>query len=245
MTPTRLVSLVPSLTELLVDLGLEAQIVGVTRFCVRPAHLKKEKTIVGGTKNVRVDKVQALAPDLVVANKEENARADVEAISAFAPVFLTDISTLDDALAAIHALGAQTGTGGRAQRLAGEIAARFDALGAFRPLRAAYFIWQNPWMTVGGDTFIHDVMARAGFVNVYSSRTRYPEVTLDDVAAARPDVLLFSSEPFPFADKHLAPVRAHLPGVPCLLVDGEAFSWYGSRLLYTPHYVQALRAELL
>ena len=244
MTPRRIVSLVPSLTELLVDLGLEEKLVGVTRFCVHPPHLKKEKTIVGGTKNVNVENVRALAPDLVVANREENTRGDVEAIAAFAPVHVTDIATLDDALAAIRTLGALTGTVEQATVLADELARRFAALEAFSPLRAAYFIWQNPWMSVGGDTFIHDVMRRAGLVNVFGERLRYPEVGLDTVAAARPDVLLFSSEPFPFREKHLAPMRAALPGVPCALVDGELFSWYGSRLLHTPAYVQKLRAAL-
>lgn len=242
--PQRIVSLVPSQTELLAALGLDARVVGVTRFCVRPEDWKRRKTIVGGTKNVDVERVRALAPDLVLANHEENTREDVEALGAFAPVVVTDVATVDDAGAMIRDVGARTGTDRLAHALADRIADGFAALPAFAPLRAAYFIWREPWMVAGGGTFIGDVLRRGGFANVFERAPRYPAVSADEVAAARPDVLLFSSEPYPFRERHLAEWRARLPGVPCAFVDGEACSWYGPRLLETPGYLRALRERL-
>lgn len=242
--PRRIVSLVPSQTELLADLGLEAEVAGVTRFCVHPAAWKAEKTVVGGTKHVNLERVRALRPDLVLANLEENTRADVEALDVRAPVYVTDVRDVSGALAMIRTVGRLTGRDVRADALAAEIDAGFAALRTSVPLRAAYLIWRRPYMTVGGDTFIHDVLVRGGFVNVFGDQARYPEVALPEIAAARPDVVLLSSEPYPFRERHAEEVRAALPKVPVRLVDGEPFSWYGSRLLKTPGYLTALRAPV-
>lgn len=240
----RIVSLVPSLTELLAALGLDDETVGLTRFCIHPPDWRVRKTIVGGTKNVRVDRVRALAPTLVVANREENERADVEAIGAFAPVLVTDIATRADALAAIRRIGAATQRDDEAGALVAEIEAAFAALPPAAPLRAAYLIWRDPWMTVGSDTYIHDVMAAGGLVNVFGNRTRYPTVSAGDLAAAAPDVILLSSEPYPFAARHAAEIEALAPGVRAVLVDGEAFSWYGPRMRIAPAALLALREAL-
>ncbi len=245
----RVVSLVPSLTETLFDVG--AEVVGVTRFCVHPASARQTATVVGGTKTVDVDAVRRLAPGLVVANREENVREQVEAIAAFADVLVTDIATVDDALATIRTLGARTGTALAADALAADIARRFDALDVSDdarpdapPVRAAYFIWKDPWMAAGGDTFIHDVLRRGGLANVFADRLRYPETTPEEVAALRPDVLLCSSEPFRFRPKHIGALAAACPGAAVRFVDGEAFSWYGSRLRTAPDALAALRASL-
>ncbi len=243
MSATRVVSLVPSLTELLAALGLNDEVVGLTRFCVRPDGWKARKTIVGGTKSVNVERVRGLAPDLVIANREENERADVEAIASFAPVLVTDIATRADALGAIREIGRAVGRAPESGALADEIAAAFGALPAFEPLRAAYLIWRDPWMTVGGDTFIHDVMAAAGLVNAFGGRTRYPEVSADDVRAARPDVVLLSSEPYPFDERHVAEAEEAF-GAPAVLADGEVFSWYGARMREAPAALAALRSAL-
>ena len=235
--PRRIVSLVPSLTEALAALGLDDETVGLTRFCVHPADWKARKSVVGGTKNVDVERVLGLRPDLVVANREENERAPVEAlVAAGVPVWLSDITTVDEALDAIQELGRLTSRGAEAASLTEQITAGFDALERpqAEPLRAVYLIWRDPWMTVGGDTFVHDVMARGGLANAYGDRTRYPAVTPDEIVGARPDVVLLSSEPFPFRESHLAEVRAFVPSARVVLVDGEAFSWYGPRLLTTP-----------
>ena len=242
--PRRIVSLVPSLTELLAALALDAETVGLTRFCVHPPDWKARKTIVGGTKNVDVERVRALAPDLVIANREENVREQVEAIAAFAPVALTDVDSVETALSAVRAVGQATGREAASDALADRIASGFDALPAFASLRALYLIWRDPWMTVGRDTYIHSVMARAGLVNAFGARTRYPAVAPSEIAAAQPDVLLLSSEPYPFAEKHLAEAQALAPAARVALVDGEVFSWYGPRMLAAPAALAALRARL-
>ena len=244
--PRRIVSLVPSQTELLADLGLDDEVVGLTRFCVHPAGWKAAKTIIGGTKNVDVARVRGLAPDLVIANKEENVREQVEALAAVCPVYVTDVADVADALAMIRAVGALVGRPARAGRLADEIEAGFDALPPAppRPESALYLIWRDPWMTVGRDTIIADVMGRGGWTNAAADRDRYPVLTDDEVRALAPEVVLLSSEPYPFREKHVAEVQALVPGARVALVDGEAFSWYGSRLRRTPGVLGALRERL-
>jgi ABC-type Fe3+-hydroxamate transport system substrate-binding protein len=242
--PERIVSLVPSITELLADLGLDDEVVGLTRFCIHPAGWKERKVIVGGTKNLNLDRLARLAPDLVIANREENERDQVEAVAAFAHVHLADVATVDEGLSMIRTVGDAVGRGAEAARLADEIAARFARLApAGAPLPAAYLIWREPFMTVGGDTFVSDVMARAGLRNVFAGRTRYPAVTVDDIAASGARVVLLSSEPYPFKDDHAAEIEA-ASGVPAALVDGEMFSWYGSRMRLMPAYLARLRARL-
>ncbi|MEL7362333.1 MAG: cobalamin-binding protein [Bacteroidota bacterium] len=248
-TPRRIVSLVPSQTELLADLGLDDEVVGLTRFCVHPAGWKARKQIVGGTKNVRLDRVAALAPDLVIANIEENVREQVEAIAEDGcPVFVTDVATVADSLAMIRDVGALVGRTAEATVLADEIAAGFEALArevAEAPsLRVAYLIWRDPWMTIGGDTFIHDVLRHAGLVNVFGDQTRYPVVTADDLRAAAPDLVLLSSEPYPFKPAHHEEIAAAVSDVRVHDIDGELCSWYGSRLRHSPGYLAELRRTL-
>ena len=244
--PRRIVSLVPSQTELLAHLNLEGEVVGVTRFCERPEAWRSEKTIVGGTKQVDIDTVRSLNPDLILANHEENTAEDVEALDAIAPVFVTEVKTVPGALEMIRTVGTLTDTADRTSTLVGRIISRFRALPEFSPLRAAYLIWREPYMSVGGDTFIHDVMDWGGLTNVYGTRTRYPEVTVDVLAERDLDVVLCSSEPFPFhkKDTFTADLRAALPDTPVEIVDGQPFSWYGPRLLDTPAYLTDLRERL-
>ena len=242
--PRRIVSLVPSQTELLAALGLDAEVVGVTRFCVHPDGWKARKAIVGGTKNVRPDRVRELAPDLVIANKEENVREQVEALAEVAPVYVTDVADVEGALAMTRAVGRLVGRADAARQLADEVAAGFEALPAWPPIRALYLIWRDPWMSVGGDTIISDVMARGGLANAVGARDRYPELTDAEIGALAPDVVLLSSEPYPFAERHAAEVATLAPSARVELVDGEAFSWYGSRLAHTPAALRALRQRL-
>jgi len=243
--PKRIVSLVPSQTELLADLGLDELVAGITRFCVHPEGWRNEKTVVGGTKQLSDDAIEALAPDLVLANKEENTPAMVEALDATAPVYVSDVATLPDALGMIRSVGRLTGTTPRADALASEIDAAFAALPAAPPLRVAYLIWRAPYMSVGGDTFIHAMLRRAGFVNAFADQQRYPEVTLQDLGALNLDAVLLASEPFPFDRPRFADeVREALPHTQVQVVDGELFSWYGSRLLQAPSYFTSLRARL-
>lgn len=240
----RIVSLVPSITDLLHALHLGDRVVGITRFCERPEHWRGTKTIVGGTKNVKPGVVDDLGADLVLANLEENEKEAVEAIDA--PVYVTDVKTVADATAMIRTVGRLTDTAEAADDMADTIEARFADLEVGSRLRAAYLIWREPYMSVGQDTFIHDVMQRGGFENVFSGETRYPETPIEAIAEADPDVVLCSSEPFPFhqKDAFTADVREALPDTPVEIVDGQRFSWYGPRLLDTPGYLRKLHGRL-
>lgn len=244
--PERIVSLVPSQTELLAYLDLDENVVGVTRFCERPEHWRSEKTIVGGTKQVDVDTVRDLEPDLVLANLEENTREDVSALENIAPVFVTNVTSVTEALQMIRSVGVLTDTSDQTSTLVGRIISRFEDLKEFSSLRAAYFIWREPYMTVGGDTFIHDVMVRGGFKNVFEHQSRYPEVSLDELTSMDLEVVLCGTEPFPFhqKDKFTKDLRSALPDTPVEVVDGQVFSWYGPRLLYTPSYLEKLRYRI-
>lgn len=230
-TPARIVSLVPSITETLADLGLDDEVVGLTRFCVHPAGWKDAKTIVGGTKNVNTDRVFSLQPDLILANREENVREQVEALAETLPVALTDVATVNEGIEMIRNLGALCNRETNAKNLSNEIESTFPNRSPV--LHAAYLIWRNPWMTVGGDTFISDAMRRSGFENVFTSETRYPALSLETLRDSGADLILLSSEPFPFREKHVEEVKRGTQK-PVLLVDGEVFSWYGSRMRRAP-----------
>lgn len=243
--PRRIVSLVPSQTELLFDLGLDERVVGITKFCVRPSAWFQSKPRVGGTKTLNFGKIAALRPDLVLGNKEENERAQIEALAEKYPVWLSDVRTLDAALDMMLKIGALTDTIAEAQKLAGEIRAGFAVHPVRRRQKAAYFIWRKPYLVAGGDTFIDAMLTGAGFDNVFSSRERYPAISLEALAAARPEVVLLSSEPYPFAEKHVGVFQEACPGAHIQLADGEFFSWYGSRLRGAPAYFAALRKAVL
>ncbi len=259
--PERIVSLVPSQTELLHTLGLGEEVVGITKFCVHPSAWSRSKTRVGGTKDVRPEKIHALQPDLIIANKEENVKEQIDALSHLYPVWVSDVRTLPEALDMIGSLGELTGKDPEARNLTEEIARRFDDLhllrsddphrrsdapnapvNAERQPRTAYFIWRNPWMVAGGDTFIHDMLRRCGLDNLFGDRLRYPSINLEYLAEMRCERVLLSSEPYPFAEKHILEIRAVLPDAKIQLVDGEMFSWYGSRLLDAPLYFRRLAA---
>jgi ABC-type Fe3+-hydroxamate transport system substrate-binding protein len=239
--PRRIVSLVPSQTELLYDLGLETEVVGITKFCVHPTAWFRNKTRVGGTKNVKPELIASLQPDLIIANKEENVKEQVEAMRNHYSVWTSDITNLAQALDMIRALGEITDTATKADSIAQTIAGRFAALPtrSTRP-RTAYLIWQKPYMAAGGDTFIHDMLTLAGFDNIFVGENRYPEITIEQLRSARCERLLLSSEPFPFKATHIAELQAALPDTAIALVDGEMFSWYGSRLLQAAGYFEGL-----
>lgn len=240
--PQRIVSLVPSQTELLYDLGLEEEVVGITKFCVHPQAWFRTKKRVGGTKQVHIDKVAALAPDLIIANKEENVQEQIAALTGIAPVWVSDIHDLRGALDMISQIGQLVGKAGKAAEIADRIRDDFDALPSWTgsPKKVAYGIWRQPWMWAGGDTFISDIIGRMGWVNVLSEVLRYPAIEPQDMKQYRPDIVLLSSEPYPFKEIHMAEIRAIMPGVDVALVDGELFSWYGSRLLHSAAYLKTL-----
>jgi len=245
-----IVSLVPSQTELLHWFGLEQETVGITKFCVHPDSWFHSKTRVGGTKAVNKSIVDSLQPDLIIANKEENLQNEIEALAEEYPVWVTDIKNLEDALQMINDIGKLTGKQNEAASLVKEIGKRFDLLSTSLPtttykLPTCYLIWQNPYMTIGGDTFISDMLSRCGFENIFANKTRYPEVTIAQLQTTNCQLLLLPSEPFPFKQKHLDELQIQLPNTKIVLVDGEMFSWYGSRLLNAAEYFKKLIPSLL
>ena len=239
--PLRIVSLVPSQTELLLDLGLRKQLVGVTKFCVHPAYARHGATVIGGTKNFNFDLIESVRPDLIIGNKEENYQAGITQLQQHYPVWLSDISNLPEALLMINQVGEITGTTQLAAPLAAEIGHAFAALPVPEAaIPVAYFIWRKPYMVAGGGTFISDMLARAGFCNVFAHLSRYPEITAAQLKSAAPARIFLSSEPYPFQEKHLAEFREICPDAKIQLVDGELFSWYGSRLRLAPAYFESL-----
>ena len=242
--PRRIVSLVPSQTELLFDLGVAEKVVGVTKFCTDPPEEVAGVTRIGGTKNFNFARIGALEPDLILGNKEENYQDGIEQLKMRYPVWMSDIYDLDDALSMVEQVAAMVGVGERGQSLSRNIRQRFSSLQetitGVEPRRAAYFIWRKPYMVVGGNNFIDHLMRRAGFRNVFADLERYPEVTAAQVAAARPEVLLLSSEPFPFAEVHRAEFQSMVADADVRLIDGTLFSWYGSRLMRIPAYLEAV-----
>jgi ABC-type Fe3+-hydroxamate transport system substrate-binding protein len=242
--PKRIVSLVPSQTELLSDLGLEEEVVGITKFCVHPAKWFRTKTRVGGTKTVKPVIISHLSPDLILANREENIKEQVAALSGHYPVWVSDISNLDDALEMITAIGLITLRQQQAESIARRITAGFSSLQPLRrQVKTAYLIWQDPFMTAGGDTFINDMLKRCGLLNIFEAEKRYPPIKLEQITAAGCELLILSSEPFPFSEKHRTALQKQLPGTKVILANGEMFSWYGSRLLQAPAYFEALLRE--
>ncbi|MGY4536655.1 ABC-type Fe3+-hydroxamate transport system substrate-binding protein [Mucilaginibacter sp. UYNi724] len=243
-TPRRIISIVPSQTELLFDLSLGGQIVGITKFCIHPADKVKQVAKVGGTKQLNLQAIYKLKPDLIIANKEENEQSQVEELMRHYPVWVSDIHDLHSALSMINKLGEVTGKQTEASAISNEIFKRF---GYIKPIskqtRVAYFIWRKPYMAAGQGTFINSMLKLCGLTNVLSAG-RYPELTIDEIKAARPDVILLSSEPYPFAQKHINEFKKMLPDAKVLLVDGELFSWYGSRLLHSPGYFNKLIDKL-
>ncbi|NML23212.1 ABC transporter substrate-binding protein [Pseudoflavitalea sp. G-6-1-2] len=241
--PKRIISLVPSQTELLYHLGLDEQVAGITKFCVHPPEWFRSKTRVGGTKAIKPEIIQQLQPDLIIANKEENVREQVLELAAQYPVWVSDIHDLDTSLDMIRRVGEITFRTEQANAIADSIAAGFDELAKqpdAPPIPAAYLIWRNPWMTVGGDTFISNMLARCGLTNVFGQSKRYPAVSIEELQSSQCKLLLLSSEPYPFKQQHIDELQSHLPDTRILLVDGEMFSWYGSRLQYAPEYFRQL-----
>ncbi|RYD57343.1 MAG: cobalamin-binding protein [Sphingobacteriales bacterium] len=239
--PKRIISVVPSQTELLYDLGLDEEVVGVTKFCVHPERWFRSKTRIGGTKQLNLDKIRELQPDLIIANKEENTKEQIEALAAEYPVWISDIHTLDEALRMITGVGEITGKVQAAENIIAQVQQGFGALSkASQARRVAYFIWYRPWMSVGTDTFISNMIETIGWQNVFADKQRYPEVDLSELVAANPELVLLSSEPFPFKEKHIQEIKAVLPDAIVLLVDGELFSWYGSRMLKAGEYFNEL-----
>lgn len=286
-TPERIISLVPSQTELLFDLGLDEEVVGITKFCIHPASWFKKKQRIGGTKTVKTDVVRSLQPDLILANKEENVKEQIEELKQIAPVWVSDIKTLDDALEMIKSAGILVHKQERANELTNQIKEAFEQITPVsEKIKTAYMVWKDPYMAAGGDTFIHDMLSWCGFINIFHNINRYPQISVGKYSTKNAqqsinntqqsinnntssvnshlssgnsnhpssvnshlstetcDLLLLSSEPYPFKQKHLEELQTLLPWTKIMLVDGEMFSWYGSRLLYSAEYFKNLIQQI-
>ncbi|MBL0013367.1 MAG: ABC transporter substrate-binding protein [Flavobacterium sp.] len=248
-SPKRIVSLVPSQTELLFELGLEEQIVGITKFCVHPFHFKSTKKIVGGTKQVNFDKIIALRPDIVICNKEENTLEMVEELRKFCVVWVTDIRTIEDNFQMITDFGLLFNCRTEAQKWHDKLQFALTDFKSFikeKPIqKAAYFIWKNPYMVAGSDNYINEILTLNHFQNIYENLGRYPEIELKKIRLeGDPDIVFLSSEPYPFKEEDAFEIGRFTHHAKTVFVDGEMFSWYGSRLLKALSYFKALHAKL-
>jgi ABC-type Fe3+-hydroxamate transport system substrate-binding protein len=244
--PKKIISLVPSQTELLFDLGLDEEVIGITKFCVHPEHWFRTKLRVGGTKQVHLHKIKELQPDLIIANKEENVQQQIEELARDFPVWVSDVNDLDDALNMMESIGSILHKESKAEQITGQIKRKFSQLSTTDDTpRTCYLIWKDPHMTIGGDTFINDMLKRAGFQNMFENQKRYPSITIQQLRDVNCQLLLLSSEPFPFKQKHVEELRPLLPDTKIVLVDGEIFSWYGSRLLKASAYFEQLQNQVL
>lgn len=247
--PKRIISLVPSQTELLYDLGLEDEIVGLTKFCVHPYHLKQTKTVVGGTKDIKIDKIRGLNPDIILCNKEENTQEIVALCEQITAVHVSDIYTIDDALELTKQYGILFNKRTEASKIIQKINFKLndfkEFIKGYPPKKVAYFIWRNPWMVAGNDNFINHLLALNNFTNIYANKSRYPEVAIKKIRLeGDPDLVFLSSEPYPFKEEHAFELSRFTHHAKTVFVDGEMFSWYGSRLLKAFDYFKKLHQRI-
>ena len=246
--PKRIVSLVPSITHLLADLGLEERVIGVTKFCNDPDHFFRSKTKVGGTKSLNFDVIQALKPDLIIGNKEENVQEQIEQLAQNYPVWMSDVLDFESAIDLVKQIGIIVDKVAISEEFIQEIEANFQDLRynhEGKKITAAYFIWTNPLMVAGRNTFIHEMMEEAGFENVFGQEVRYPSISEKLLVSRRPAVILLSSEPYPFKEKHISYFKEICPESKIILVDGVYFSWYGSKMRYAGSYFKTVRESLI
>lgn len=220
-------------------MGLRDSLVGITKFCTHPADEVKRITKVGGTKTLRFDLIEQLNPDLIIGNKEENDREAIDLLEKKYPVWMSDIDTVDDALNMIQSIGEITNRQPLASQLVSDLRISFSHLQKRHPKRVLYLIWKSPWMAAGKNTFIDSMLNHAGWQNAVML-DRYPTLTESQILAIDPEVVFLSSEPFPFAEKHIAELKLLIPQAKIVLVDGEMFSWYGNRMLLAPAYFNSL-----
>ncbi|MBC7417489.1 MAG: ABC transporter substrate-binding protein [Pedobacter sp.] len=247
--PKRIVSVVPSQTELLFDLGLNDEVIGLTKFCIHPMEKFASRTKIGGTKKLNLDLIEQLEPDLIIGNKEENSRQDIEFLQKRFPVWMSDIYTIEDAMKTISQIGAMVDRAPEADYLNHLIEAGFRDLALLATQhninkRVAYVIWKDPYMAVGRQTFIDSVLTTIGLTNVVTLG-RYPEISLAELRALDCELVLLSSEPYPFKEKHISEIKESLPNVEVRLVDGEMFSWYGSRMVKAVQYFFNLQKQFV
>ncbi|MBG6185995.1 ABC transporter substrate-binding protein [Flavobacterium sp. CAN_S2] len=248
-SPKRIISLVPSQTELLYDLGLEDRIIGITKFCVHPYHFKLTKKIVGGTKKVHYEKIRLLQPDIIICNKEENTAEMVDELREICPVWVTNIITIEENFQMITDFGQLFNCRTEAQKWNDKLSFALSDFKKFikdKPQqKVAYFIWKNPFMVAGSDNFINELLKLNHFQNIYQTSGRYPEIELKKIRLeGDPDLVFLSSEPYPFKEEDAFEIGRFTHHAKTVFVDGEMFSWYGSRLLKAFDYFKKMHQKL-
>jgi len=242
-TPKRIISLIPSQSEYLWDLGLQNEMIGISKFCIHPTQMFECVARVGGTKQLDLEKIKSLKPDLIIGNKEENVKEQIEELKEYFPVWMSDVNTIDDAFDMMLKLGEICGKKTESEVMVTQnIESLKEISNLFERKRVAYFIWNTPYMVAADDTFINSIMKECGIINHFEDKKRYPEVTMEDLKGA--DYCFLSSEPFPFDQKHLQELKGAVKNCQFVLVDGEMFSWYGSHLRLLPNYLKKLKKEL-
>ena len=240
----KIISLVPSITETLFDFGLtENEVIGRTKFCIHPENEVKNVAIIGGTKNLNIEKIISLNPDLIIANKEENEKLQVEELQKKFKIWVTDIQNLEDNEKFISEVGTLLNKEKLALEFNRNINEIFKNNFNTNPVKVGYLIWKNPYMTIGSDTFIHEILEKLGFENIFKNKERYPEISIEEMRKS--EYIFLSSEPFPFQQKHIDELQKELPNQKSTLVDGEAFSWFGTHISKCADYYKNLQAEIL
>lgn len=238
-TPKRIISIVPSQSEFLWDIGLREELIGVTKFCIHPRQMYRSVERVGGTKDLDPDKIRSLKPDLIIGNKEENSEDQIRSLQREFPVWMSDIYSFEDSFKMMRDLGLLLDKEAEAEKIVTDIEKTLPGIkNKFSGQRVAYFIWNRPYMTAAKHTFIDHVLNYIGLKNVCENSKRYPDLSEEDLRNLDPEVCLLSSEPFPFKEKHVSELQAILPNAKIKIVDGEVFSWYGSRLLKLSGYLE-------
>lgn len=242
----RIVSLVPSISEYLYELGLDDEVIGITKFCVKPEKWFRNKTRVGGTKTLSIDKIERLNPDLIIANKEENTQEQIELLSQNFQVYISDIISIEETKKCLQDIGNLTGKVKNAIEILNKITIGLKSTkGIISNTSCLYFIWKDPYLTAGSSTFINTILNHLGFNNLAEKfEGRYPELNQNKIEQLNPKYILLSSEPFPFTKDHLSEFKSLFPKSKVILVDGEAFSWYGSRLIPSMSYFKSLSESL-
>ena len=248
--PKRIISLVPSQSELLWYLGVKEELVGITKFCIHPNEMFQLVKRIGGTKTINIDEVKKLNPCLIIANKEEHEQNQIEELAKMFPVYISDIYNLNDASQMIEQIGIITDRENESKKTISSIIEKHQLFKnqhlKINQNKVTYLIWKNPYMAAGSNTFITSMLHEIGFENIFANhQNRYPEITVADLQEKQLDYLFLSSEPYPFKEKDIIELQEKLPDTKIILVDGEMFSWYGSRLLYAFDYFCELIRKLL
>jgi ABC-type Fe3+-hydroxamate transport system substrate-binding protein len=241
--PERIISLVPSITEFICDLGLQKQLVGRTRFCIHPATILKEVKKVGGTKKLKPELIHQLKPDLIIANKEENIKSQIDELAALYPVWISDVNSYNEALEMMKEIGILCGKPEEANAIIHACIKKQSAFNqSIEPeITFIYLIWKEPWMVAGHHTFISSFLSEVGFKNILpASFTRYPEISVKQIKELNPRCVFLSTEPYPFTEKHISELSKVLSPIEVCIINGEYASWYGSRMVNAIDYLRQL-----